>query len=101
MSKINETLKKAIDDIDLDKRLNEAVEQAESGFHAAVTALGSLAHEHRDDYERVMDRLAGALHERTDGRYDDQVGRVRERLDTGMDRLAERRDPEEPEQPGA
>jgi hypothetical protein len=67
MSRINETLKKAIDDLDLDKRLNEAVEQAEEGLHRALQAAGGFAHEHRDDYERVVDRITATVLDRTDG----------------------------------
>lgn len=100
MSRINETLKKAIDDLDLDKRLNEAVEQAEEGLHRALQAAGGFAHEHRDDYERVVDRITATVLERTDGKYAEQVERVRDRLDQGLERLAERR-PEADPDPGS
>ena len=92
VSRINETLKNAIDEMDLDRRLNEAVDQAERGFKRAVELAGEYAHEHRDDYERVMDKISGAVRERTEGRYDEQVDKVRSTLDTGMARLAERRE---------
>jgi hypothetical protein len=91
MSRINETLKQKIDDLDLDRRLNEAVVQAEKAVTQAVESAGSYAHEHRDDVERLLTRFSTSIDERTDGKYADQVTRVRTQLERGVDKLAERR----------
>jgi hypothetical protein len=97
MSDINETLKKKIDELDLDKRLNALVDDAEKTFHKVLGRAGSLAHERREEIERTFDRFSDVVDERTAGRYADRVEQVRERLDLGLDRLAERR----PEAEGA
>lgn len=91
MSRINETLKQKIDEIDLDRRVNEAAVTAEKVMHRAVETAAGLAHDHRDDVERVLDRVTASIEERTEGRYSDRVDRLRHQLETGLDRLAERR----------
>lgn len=96
MSRINETLKAKIDELDLDRRLNVLVEDAERAFHQAVAKAGTLAHEHRDDVDRTLDSLSERWEQRTEGRYADRVEQVRARLETGLDRLAEHRPPEDP-----
>ncbi len=91
MSDINETLKKKIDDLDLDRRLNELVDQAESLFKRGVDTAADYASEHRDDVDRVLDRVSAQIDERTQGKYADKVGKVRGQLELGLTKLAERR----------
>jgi ElaB/YqjD/DUF883 family membrane-anchored ribosome-binding protein len=91
MSKINETLKQKIDELDLDSRLNEFSDRAEEAFKRALDTAAEYAHEHRDDVDRLLTRVSTSIDERTEGRYADQVTKVREQLDRGVDRLAERR----------
>ena len=91
MSSISETLKQKIDELDLDRRLNEAVENGEQLLRRAVETAGDLAHDHRDDVDRVLDRLTGSIEDRTDGRYTTRIEQVRDSLDAGLGRLADRR----------
>lgn len=95
MSEINETLKNIIDGLDLDRRVNEFVGQTETLLKRAVETAADFAHEHRDDVDHALDRITAQIEERTDGRYADQVGKVRGQLELGLTRLAERR-PEDP-----
>jgi len=95
MSRINETLKQMIDELDLDRRLNEASVQAEQALHRALDTAADYAHEHRDDLDRLLTRVTTSIDERTEGKYADQVTKVREQLDRGVERLAERRPPED------
>lgn len=94
MSRINETLKRAIDEIDLDKRADELVEGAERVFHTALERAAAYTHEHRDDIDRRLDRLGEAVEERTEGRFTARAEEVRGRLDSGLDRLAAHHTPE-------
>jgi hypothetical protein len=87
---INETLKQKIDELDLDRRADELVEQAQQALTTARERAGSLADEHGDEVRTWIDRAATTIDSRTDGRWSEQVGRVREQLSTGIDRLAER-----------
>lgn len=91
MSRINETLKQKIDELDLDRRLNQAVDQAEHVVTRAVETAGGYAHEHRDDLDRLLTRFSTSIDQRTEGRYADKVTRVRQQLDRGVEKLAERR----------
>jgi ElaB/YqjD/DUF883 family membrane-anchored ribosome-binding protein len=90
MSDINETLKKKIDELDLDRRLNEFVGQAEKVLTRAVETAGEYARDHRDDVDRALDRLSAQIEERTDGKYAEQVGKVRGTVELGLTKLAER-----------
>ena len=87
---INETLKQKIDELDLDRRADELVEQAQQALATARERAGSLADEHGDEVRTWIDRAATTIDSRTDGRWSEQVGRVREQLSTGIERLAER-----------
>jgi hypothetical protein len=91
MSRINETLKQKIDELDLDRRLNDAVVQAEKAVTRAVETAGDYAHEHRDDVDRLLARVSETIDQRTDGKYAERLTSVRAQLDRGVDRLAERR----------
>ena len=91
MSRINETLKQKIDELDLDRRLNEASVQAEQALHRALDTAAEYADEHRDDIDRLLTRLSTSIDERTEGKYAEKVTKVREQLDRGVERLAGRR----------
>jgi ElaB/YqjD/DUF883 family membrane-anchored ribosome-binding protein len=91
MSRINETLKQRIDELDLDSRLNEFSDRAEQAIKRALDTAAGYAHEHRDDVDRLLTRVSTTIDERTEGKYADKVTKVREQLDRGVERLAERR----------
>jgi hypothetical protein len=91
VSRINETLKQRIDEIDLDRRLNELVDGAEKAVTRVVETAGEYAHDHRDDVDRLLTRVSTAIDERTDGKYADQVVRVRSQVERGVGRLAGKR----------
>ena len=90
MSRINETLKQKIDELDLDTRLNEAVDQAERVVQRGLDTAADLARDHRDDVERALDRISASIDGRTEGKYAEQVGRVRGTVELGLRKLAER-----------
>ena len=91
MSRINETLKQKIDELDLDTRLNEVVDQAERAVQRGLATAADLAHEHRDDVDRALDRISASIDGRTEGKYAEQVGKVRGKVELGLQKLAERR----------
>ena len=93
MSAINETLKQKIDELDLDRRLNEASVQAEQVLSRALDTAAEYAREHREDVDRLLTRVSTTIDERTDGKYADKVTKVREQLERGVSKLAERRPP--------
>jgi hypothetical protein len=95
MTRINETLKQRIDELDLDRRLNDASAQAEQALKRALDTASAYAREHRDDVDRLLTRVSTSIDERTEGKYADKVIKVREQLDRGVERLAERRPSED------
>ncbi len=95
MSRINETLKQTIDAIDLDRRLNELTEQAEQVAKKALDSAAGYAREHRDDVDRLLTKVSTTIDERTDGKYADRLTEVRQRVERGVSRLAERSSPDD------
>ncbi len=93
MSRINETLKQKIDELDLDRRVNELTEQAEHVVRRGLDSAAEYAHEHQDDVDRLLTRVSTSIDERTEGKYADKVTKVREQLERGVSKLAERRPP--------
>lgn len=91
MSDIAETLKKKIDELDLDRRFNELAESAEQVVVRALDTAADYARDHREDMDRLLTRASTAIDERTEGRYADKVTLVREQLDRGVEKLTERR----------
>lgn len=91
MSRINETLKQKIDELDLDRRLNDLTISAEQAVNRALDGAADYAQEHRDDLDRLLNRVSSTIDERTQGKYADRVDRVREQVEKGVSRLAERR----------
>jgi hypothetical protein len=91
MSRINETLKQKIDELDLDRRLNEAAEHTEEAVSRALDTAAEYAREHQDDVDRLLTRMSTSIDERTEGKYADKVTKVREQLERGVGKLAERR----------
>ena len=93
MSRINETLKQMIDEYDLDRRFNEFTEHAEQAVRRTLDTAADYAHEHQDDVDRLLTYLSTTIDERTEGKYADKVTKVREQLERGVSKLAERRPP--------
>ncbi|UUZ61188.1 antitoxin [Nocardioides sp. B-3] len=88
---IADKLKQTIDDLDLDKHVNELVIQVETAFTAAREKVGTLAAEHGGDVEAFLDKASATIGERTEGRYASHVDKVRETVSTAVTRLAEYR----------
>lgn len=87
---INDTLRQKIDELDLDRRLAEAVRQAEVVIEQARDRAAELADERGDDLERFLDKVTTTIDSRTDGRFAAPMGRVRGTVSAGVQRLAER-----------
>jgi hypothetical protein len=91
MSTITETLKAKLDELDLDRRVDELTTATEHAVKRALTEIGDLAHDNRDRVSTLLDKAGTALDQRTDGRYAAQFAKVREQVETGVDKLAGKR----------
>lgn len=88
---ISDKLKQTIDELDIDRHVNDFVIQVESAFTTARDKIATLAAERGDEVERLLDKLGTTIDERTEGRYASHVDKVRETVLTGVNKLAEQR----------
>ena len=91
MSTITETLKAKLDELDLDRRLDELTRATEDAVKKAVAHAGDLAHDNREKVSALLDKASAVIDEKTDGKYRDQVTKVRTQVETGVDKLAAKR----------
>ena len=61
----------------------------------------SSRHEHKGEFERLLDKAAGALDRRTDGKHADTIQQVRGSLERGVDKIAEQRADAATDEPGS
>ena len=87
---ISDQIKRAVDDLELEAKVREAAVAAEEAVLRGLEATGSYLREHRGDIEGFFDRAFGAIDRQTEGRYADQVERVRGQLVAGVASLADR-----------
>ena len=88
---VTDTVKQIVDELELERRLNEATEAAEKAVHVVLQKAGDYAHQHGSDIERMLDKAGTAFDERTDGKFADTVAKVQEQVRLGVARLAEQR----------
>jgi len=90
-SNIADKLKQTIDELEIDRHVNDFVIQVENAFHTARDKVATLAAERGDDVDRFLDKVSTTIDERTEGRFATQVDKVRTTVSTGVSRLAEHR----------
>lgn len=104
---LSDDVKKVLDDLQVDKRLQEASEAIERHAGTAVQSLGSYVAAREDKLGELIERTAGQVDERTEGRWTEQIDKVRAGLHTGVTKLAEKKpgeavattEPPEPPEP--
>jgi hypothetical protein len=96
MSNITETLKQKLDELDIDRRLDEFVDQAERSVQSVLAQAGHYVHDRRGDIDRVLDSATETINTRTQGKYADQVIKVRGHVVAGVDKLAGQRPDQDP-----
>lgn len=94
-----DNIKAKIKDVDVEKQLTELVDEGEKLVQDAVTKAGDVAHDKRDDVQGWLEKASGAVNEKTEGKYADQVTKVRDTLLGGLDKLAQRRTTGAPAEP--
>ena len=99
---IAQDLKAKIDELELERRLKELVDETEKTAGEAVQKAGGLAHDKRDDIVEALDKASAKVNEKTKGQYADKVETVRTTVLEALDKLASRRqlgDPVAPIEP--
>lgn len=88
---INETLKQKIDELDLDRRFNDAVVIMERTITSALDKAGEYTAGHKDDLESWIDKAGTTVTERSD-RLAEPVAKAQARARLAVERLAARRE---------
>ena len=91
MPTITETLKTKLDELKLERRIDELTVATEKVVKRAIEHAGELAHDNRDKVATLLDKAGTAIDQRTEGKYHDTVGKVRAQVVTGVDKLATKR----------
>jgi len=87
---ISDQLKKVVDDLDLESKVQEATAAAEQAVLRGLGATGSYLRDHRADIEGFLARAGEAIDRQTSGRYAGQVEQVRGQLTAGLASLVDR-----------
>lgn len=80
-----------MDEYEVDRHLNELATTLEHAVRTGMTKAGEFAHEHKGDFERLIDKVASTVDQRTDGKHADKIQQVRGSLERGVDKIAEQR----------
>ncbi|MBK6886222.1 MAG: hypothetical protein IPH03_06945 [Tetrasphaera sp.] len=73
MANLNDSLKKTIDDLDLDRRLEQLGEFAQKTVADVKAQAGTLAHDKRAKVDELLAKATDALDQRTHGKYHDKA----------------------------
>ena len=95
---LGESIRAKLEEYELDRHLDELADTVEHAVRQGVAKVGELAHEHKGDIERLLDRAAGAVDRRTDGKHAATIDQVRGTIERGVDRIAEQRTGSTPDQ---
>src|SRR5262249_30489100 len=93
-------LRAKMDEYHIDRHLEELATTLEGAVRQGLQMAGDFAHEHRDDLERLFEKLSSAIDSRTDGRHADTIQQVRGSLERSVDKLAEQRTDGSPDEAG-
>jgi hypothetical protein len=89
--RLGDSLRAKLEEYQIDRHIDELAETVEHAVRQGVGRVGELAHEHRGDIDRLLDKAAGAVDRRTDGKHAATINQVRGTLDRGVERIADHR----------
>ena len=88
---ISDKLKQTIDELDIDRHVNDLVSQVEGAFMTARDKIATLAAERGEEVERFLDKVSTTIDEHTEGRYASEFDSVRGAVLAGVAKLAGQR----------
>ncbi|CCH72947.1 Rv0909 family putative TA system antitoxin [Nostocoides australiense] len=88
---INESLKKTIDDIDLDRRVEELNQLAQKAVADVKAQLGTLAGDNRGKVDEWVAKATESLDAKTDGKYHDKIQKFSVVVGQTVDKVAAQR----------
>ena len=81
---MNESLRKAVDDLDLERRLDEFGKFAQKTYDGVRAQVGTLTHDNREKVDGWVAKATTLVDERTDGKYHDKVAKFSAGLGAGL-----------------
>lgn len=86
---ITETLKKTIEDLQLDQRAESLTKDLNGVYSQTLESVGGYVSSREDDITALIDKVASTLDGRTEGRFATEIGKVAGTVHRGVTRLAE------------
>jgi hypothetical protein len=86
-----DAIRAKMEEYEVDRHLSDLASTVEHAVRQGVAAVGQLAHDHRGDIERLLDKAAEAVDRRTEGRHADKISQVRGSIERGVDKIADHR----------
>lgn len=91
MATITDSLKQLVDDLEIERHVTEAADAAEKTFFKALEKAGDYAHSHTEDLNQFLDKAGHTIDQKTEGKYADVWGKVREQVTRAWTKLADQR----------
>ena len=88
---INESLKKSIDDLDIDRRVEDLNKLALQTIQEVKASVGALAADHRGTLEEWVGKATYAVDARTDGKYHDKMQKFSVVVGNVVEKVADQR----------
>lgn len=85
----SDQMKQKAHDVDLQAKAKDFADALTEVVKAAFDAAADYAQANREKVDGALDKAEQVIGERTGGKHDQTVGKVRTQLDKGMDKLAE------------
>jgi hypothetical protein len=85
---LTETLKKTIDDLQLDRRVETIAQDLDRISAQALETVGGYVSAREEHISDLVDKVATTLDTRTDGRFAGEIGKVAGLVHDGVTKLA-------------
>lgn len=85
---ITETLKRTLEDLQLEDRVETLTQDLDRLSAQALESLGGYVASREGELDALIDKVAGTLDSRTEGRFAGEIGKVAGLAHTGLAKLA-------------
>ena len=86
---ITETLKKALDDLQVDQRVETLAQDLDRLSAQALEVVGGYVAAREEQISTLVDKVATTVDSRTEGRFAGEIGKVTGLVQGGVTRLAD------------
>jgi hypothetical protein len=97
---LGDRIRAKLDEYEVERHLSDLAATVEGVVREGITRAGELVHDHKDDIGDWLDKAAGIVDRRTDGKHAEKIDQVRGSLERGVEKLADQRHGGAPETPG-